>query len=116
MPAEPLPADLDLNAVAYAIGRVLAMKAVLEDPKLSKLDALGRSTAIHSMTQVMAASLTAEAEAAIRAVVAQLRDPGRPVPPHGSGGGYAALNAAYSEQRRLYAMANPGADMKGLRE
>jgi hypothetical protein len=114
-----LPAGLNLDAVAYALARVLAAKSISEDPKLSRLDALGRSAAVHSMAQVMAPLLSLEAAAAAGAVLAQLQfftlaDAGRPVPPHGSGP--TALNDAYSERRRHYALANPGRDLKGTGE
>lgn len=56
-----------VNAVAYAVGKVIATATVDEMPSLRGIDALGRAAAIHTMAEGMVGQLQAEAIAAIGA-------------------------------------------------
>jgi len=64
--------DERVNRVAYAIAKVIAAREIAEDPKLSKLDGLGKASATHTMALQMAPMLRAEAEAAVAACDAEL--------------------------------------------
>lgn len=64
-----------LEAVAYAVARVIASKHVQADPALRRLDGLGKASAVHTMAARMAPELYAEAEAAMEAVMSRLTEP-----------------------------------------
>jgi hypothetical protein len=60
--------NVEVEAVAYAIGKVIARKALAGDPKGRRLDALGQLTAIHELALSMMRELPEEAAAAIAAL------------------------------------------------
>jgi hypothetical protein len=53
-----------VHRVAYAIGRVIAKKAIADDAGMSRLDALGQAAAAHTMAVNMTNDLLEEARAA----------------------------------------------------
>lgn len=59
--------DPDVQAVAYAIAKVIATKTIAADTRLRNLDALGRVTAAHTMALRMVPELQEEATAALNA-------------------------------------------------
>lgn len=61
----------DVQAVAYAIARVIAKKTIESEPGLKAMDALGRASAATTMAMQMAAELEDEAKAAIDAMQAR---------------------------------------------
>jgi hypothetical protein len=69
----PLDVELDLEKVARRIARVIAKKHIEADPKLRKLDALGKASAITTMADRMWDQLDEEAEAAANEVAAQMQ-------------------------------------------
>lgn len=58
----------DVEAVAYAIARVIAKKTIDSDPSFRRLDALGRASAATTLANNMAPELHDEAKAAIDAI------------------------------------------------
>ena len=64
---------LDLGLVAMTIARVIARKHIESEPRLRKMDGLGKVTAtVQTMAEGMWPELAEEAEAAAREVLAQL--------------------------------------------
>lgn len=66
--------DAEVNAVAFAIAKVIAKKTIAEDPRLRKMDALGRASAATTMANNMVPMLVEESRAAIDAI--HLMQPG----------------------------------------
>lgn len=56
-----------VDAVAYAIGKVIATQNVALTPTLASLDGIGKASAIHTMAMGMVSMLQGEAQAAILA-------------------------------------------------
>lgn len=69
-----------LEAVAYAIAKVIAAKHVQADLGLRRLDPIGKASAVHTMAAAMVPELLAEAEAAINAVRVRLTEPQETAP------------------------------------
>ncbi len=70
----PLEVEIDHERVARAIAKVIAKKHIESDPKLRKLDALGRLSAIQTMADQMWDQLDEEAEAAATEVAMQMQE------------------------------------------
>jgi hypothetical protein len=60
--------NVEVEAVAYALARVISLKTIGADPGFKRLDALGRMSAAHTMALSMVPMLQDEAEAAISAL------------------------------------------------
>lgn len=69
------PDQINTSAVALQIARVIARKHIESDRRLSKLDPLGKASAITTMANRMWDELDEEAEAAVREVLRQLAEP-----------------------------------------